>query len=1180
MSNVTSVIASEVLQATDVPASVVSGLRALLAPDVPVDVDGIDRRLAENAALAGEIQRFLDEASTTTSSVAKAVDLAHAHLLREAGDWAAALARYTAVVERDPQNATAEFFSADCCLQLGRTDDAVAHLRRTEALSPDEPDDAALVAQVYDHMGRRDDALAAARRARELATSRAMDPARQHQLAAVLLNSGEGNAAVEVLDALLERTDVDDDLLAEAAELLAQLHVAEERPAAAEEVLARLEQRLGTLSSRPVSRLTMAAALLDQLEAADALAYADAGLLDQVPAGQRRRAAYVRGAALLETHDPQQAVGLLAEASRGAEDLMASLARLLQSIALIGIGDRAGARQLLDDLAIRGPEHLPPWLQGRTALYRGIAWSEIDSEKASQCLAEADEKLPADSPERPLLTVQQAFQLRTREPAVAIELLDRLPEDAGSLAPLAARTRYEAQLAQGHLDDAEAALGILLERASVDERPWILLRRADARRLLGDREGALDDIEAARAQGAGQELADQARFVEARVHLDSSQIDAASRLLGSLRRDGADERWRRQMLDLELAIATAAGDTDAVADALAAMAELDPAILPLARLTSGDAATLAGDVGRGRQLLESVVEPLDPAEPHHLVIAAYARRVLDREGADELIEQAKAIEPAIVSWPLAVLERALGAFNRKDVATLDQLLADAGPINRLLLLNLRAATRQRIEPPDLEGALADLAELTELATGSDGPSDIARLLSAQASALRALVLLRCDRLDEVAQELELARQAAAGLPEHGLHNALRAQAEGILHLRQGRHAEADAGLAEASRLLELAGIDDLGYVVDYLRGVNAMLQDDREEDALRWLRKAAASQPEDSDVLEALGDVLLQLEDPQGAFNAYEAALASASGDARRASLLLDRAIALRKLGRLDAGLEAARASLDLVPDQHRAWLVLATLHEAAGRTDATVAAFKRGLALSDGGATRIRLLVGLSHTYLTAGRPRDAIALLSAPQSRSLAREEGLIAYNLGVAYFEVGELDHAAAQFEAAARASAPRADAAELAVRVRRSKASQASWMGFWFVGQGPARRATGTLLLGLGVLALAVALVDTTRVSWLRWMATSGPRTLAPLVVVAVLYLLPVVTKLKIGDVELEQPVSASAEALKPAPANWEAVRRKVMAAAVLAQTATVAGPTRPVPLAAAVGAPPLEPPPSS
>jgi tetratricopeptide (TPR) repeat protein len=1169
--NVTSITAEGVLEADGVPEELVDRLRLLLGPEVPPDADSIEKVLAADDSLAEEVERFVEEAARTVPPVATIVDFAHAGLLSEAEDWNGAKGRYAAILGRDPDNAAAEFLLAGCLAHLGQTDDAVMHLQRAAELSPDDPDDAVLIADLYDQLGRPDDALASARRAWALAPLHPMDLDRQGQLAVTLSNHDDDGLAADVLVGLLGRAEVNDELAAAASELLARIRLGQERPEEGEEVLRGVEERLGTLAERPMGRLWMASALVAQNRAAEALPYADAGLLDEVPATLRRQAAWLRASALLETQALEEAIPLFDEVVEGGDDLQGQVAALLKGIALVGLGRLDEARAVLDEVARRLAEDCPPWLRGRTALYQGIAWNGEDPDRALELFEVAEAQLPADWSERPLPTLWLALLLRERDPARAVTLVEGVPDVPPPLVPMAAQTRFDALVKQGRLAEAMEPLETLVEHSSGEDRGWRVLLRARLKRQLGDGQGALADARALLVDATDEGLRDQASLTQALAYLDESDLDAARRILEELRESGADQRCRGDVLGLEFAIGSAAGDTALVGAVLPALAELDPSLVPLARLATADAATLSGQMGQAMQVLRTVTDPADPANPYHLVIAAYARRVLGQVGGPELIEQAMAIDPAIAAWPLAGLERGFAAAGRGDVDEVDECLREASAPNRLVLLDLRAAARQALDPPDLDGALSDLAQLT---TEAEAGGDIARLLRAKARAVRALVLLRSDRLGEVQAELDAADKASAGLPAHGVHNLVRLEAEGILRLRQERHAEADACFAEASRLADLAGVSDLRYVLEYLRGVNAMVQgDDHQEDALRWLRRAAAQKPEDTDVQEAIGDVLLRLEDPHRSLLAYDAALASAGSTSRRASLLLDRATALRKLGMLEAGTEAARQSLELTPEAPRAWLVLAAVHEEAGRTGAAIAAYSRGLALSEDDHNTARLLVGLSHAYLLAGKPRDAADLLKRPAYRRLAGEEGLIPFNLGVAHLDLNEPDEAARQFEAAARATSPRADGAQLAVRVRQGQGNnnnRASWLGFWFLGQTRERRTTGAILLVLLALALALAVVDTEDVPGLGWVNPSGTRALVPLIAIAALYLLPVVTKLKIGEVELEQPAPVSAEALKPAPANWDAVRRKVMVSAAVVQAVTITGSGQAAPPAGQLG----------
>jgi hypothetical protein len=85
---------------------------------------------------------------------------------------------------------------------------------------------------------------------------------------------------------------------------------------------------------------------------------------------------------------------------------------------------------------------------------------------------------------------------------------------------------------------------------------------------------------------------------------------------------------------------------------------------------------------------------------------------------------------------------------------------------------------------------------------------------------------------------------------------------------------------------------------------------------------------------------------------------------------------------------------------------------------------------------------------------------------------------------------------------------------------------SWLGFWFgANTSVSRRVVGAGLLVLGALLAIGLAVNPDRVDWLSWRAKGAEAALS-LVVVAVLFLLPVATNLKVAGVEIT--VSAAPE----------------------------------------------------
>jgi hypothetical protein len=65
-----------------------------------------------------------------------------------------------------------------------------------------------------------------------------------------------------------------------------------------------------------------------------------------------------------------------------------------------------------------------------------------------------------------------------------------------------------------------------------------------------------------------------------------------------------------------------------------------------------------------------------------------------------------------------------------------------------------------------------------------------------------------------------------------------------------------------------------------------------------------------------------------------------------------------------------------------------------------------------------------------------------------------------------------------------------------------------------------------------------------------------RLLAPLVLIVALFLLPVLTKIKVGDIELEQPAPATPGDVELHTVNWEAIERQVASVATRSHVGTL------------------------
>jgi tetratricopeptide (TPR) repeat protein len=372
----------------------------------------------------------------------------------------------------------------------------------------------------------------------------------------------------------------------------------------------------------------------------------------------------------------------------------------------------------------------------------------------------------------------------------------------------------------------------------------------------------------------------------------------------------------------------------------------------------------------------------------------------------------------------------------------------------------------------------------------------------------------------------------------------------MLHMKRGEPAEADKALAEAAAVAEgFPASTGVAFVINYLGGVNWVTAGPyAAEDALRWLISAVAHKPDDPDALGALGQTYLMLDDPAAALDAFVKALSVSHGAKQTASLLRDKAAAQRRLGHLEAAVTSAREAATREPEEALNWLSLGASQLELGRNNAAAIAFRRGWRLrprpSDRTATQ--LVLGLTKALLDEDRADDALDVLEEAPAQRLAENEHLIELNRAVALIQLDRYDEAADALMRADRSQ----DAEQLRENAKQRRAMRSrrdSWLGFWF---GPdvasQRRVLGALLVVAAGLALVPIVISSEKASWLGWVATGNIRPLVPLAVIALLFLLPVVIRIKFGEVEVEveQPAPAAPTAIQVQAAGWDTVERKV------------------------------------
>lgn len=597
---------------------------------------------------------------------------------------------------------------------------------------------------------------------------------------------------------------------------------------------------------------------------------------------------------------------------------------------------------------------------------------------------------------------------------------------------------------------------------------------------------------------------------------------------------------------LRLRCAERSGDIDSSIGALAALAPYEP-----------DAAALLGYYlaiyrpgDPESPVIADLVGPPDPPSPMGWIVAANARNVIGRDDAEEALAEALALSPAAESFTLAKITYAMLAV---DAGRADGVRAALHGLGQPLLEEslVASATANDASLPlesQLEAIDAALAAPYEKIPTSKGLRQVIWLR-------RALTLARMNRLDDADRSLDScwAEQPRETSPPTVI--ALDAIVSASLLAQQGKVREAvDLLLGTPESIIGLYGpTAQAGFL--YLLG---SLEFDLGEmhDARRHLARSVALNA-DVDSLEALGDAELALDDPAAARRELQQALGMSNG--ARYGVLVSLADAERRLGLYELAIGRARDGIDLDPERPRAWMELGRTLGAAERWEPALSAFERAAKLSRKPETLATLALLRVDALVRLKREHDAIKLIDEAKPADESAH-GRLEHYRAVALDRTGDRGGALKALRIAA--SSPGADSSveRLLREADQRSTSSASWLGFWF---GPAtsnhRRLLGAVLLVSGAVLATLAAVNPERVSFLHWRE-GGTLALAPLLLVALLFALPLATTLKVGPIEASMPSPPTPPSSEIGPPDLERVLRHVqnVTARVSASASTTSG----------------------
>lgn len=816
-----------------------------------------------------------------------------------------------------------------------------------------------------------------------------------------------------------------------------------------------------------------------------------------------------------------------------------------------------------------------PTARGTVALFLAIAVGGEDPDEQVRLLDEADRLLPADDVRgRALLDLKRAdLAVGDQRWDDVLTLTDGLAE---RLEPVDRPTvHFLRGLALARWSRLDEALPEFNEALAAGDLPPSL--QVNMRVMRGRLHQARGEYELARAD-FGKALAlteDPAKQRLLRIwlagcDLSLGQPETALAALDQLADDDPPAAETAEYWNLRASVLFSLGRSGDGIAATERLAELDPTKQRYARFVRFGAGILGFDWSSLDDAVAELVEA-PPADAGALdwLITAFMRAVADRDDASEALDQAARLDPTTYESAFGRQARMLIAESKGDLASFDA----AAPADEAQPPAMRSFVHQMRGQIFLargggeQQAIDEFAQVAKVAAEAGDP--VTDRAAAVALARTAQLHTTLDDIDAARTALDEAERFIARLqdPEPSVLRLLVTMARVPMLLKSEGVDQALDELEKTDSHLELLS-PELRAVVEYVRGELLRFQGD-EEMALAALRQAAALDPTESSILSSLAAVQTDLGDYDAALATiaiaenvsdkqskdhqrahsrrgalrpmdqlqatFEAARQTATynpNEDHDADLSRLKSIVLRRMGRLEAALEAARQAVSRDPNDDQLWMTLGDAYQALDRLDPATKAYRRAWDLSqDDEHAAARSLVALTRGLILTGQHRVALDAFQSPDHGQrvarIARTYGAVSFNRAVALLRCDDEKQAIHELTAAAGAKYPVPQAADLAGRMARRRMRESSWFGFWFLDRdsGRARRVAGAALLVLLTVTLVVAIANPAEIGWLGWASPDGNHRLIPLVVITALLLLPIVTRLKFGSLEIEQPQPA-------------------------------------------------------
>jgi tetratricopeptide (TPR) repeat protein len=791
---------------------------------------------------------------------------------------------------------------------------------------------------------------------------------------------------------------------------------------------------------------------------------------------------------------------------------------LQQGIALNAAGQPEAALEALGKFQESGAE---PEMMGFGRLQQGLAVQMLGDHKTALTHFQAAEKLIRIPLGRALLWLHQArSQIALQNSSAANEALDHAAREPGPFLPAFLWQRGVLLNTLGRWDDALADLDAYLSAAPEAGAAWD--QKASALASLGRFPEAVTALNSAIEFAPTQPVKTRLLLLKSQYLIQTSNADSALTTLEEAARIDPEIEKGAQFVALQVRALLSLSKLKEAAELIRSTKErAEVANDPSFQLFALDSLA-ACDMDAMIEFAKSIAAQ-EPQKNNGLARwtrgAALAFLGSVNESVQELTE-AKTVDPSLEKNPgfltyyigsLANTGQYEEAMRAADMfVTVASSLPNAHSFRGLALANLERN----------EEATAEFDKAVELS----GPDTIGKLLKSFTLVQKGGVLTAMKQWGNAIETFEKARslaEEASNFPNQV--NALVGQALAVYgRSRTEEESAANASKLEALRLVSNAvglaehSVPDPVRAAAWWSKGNILSLLERDEEALIAYAQARKFQPHAAGILLSLGVLYERLEDNERAIEAFSEAAKHGIQPATRAEAWLGKGRALQHLERDEEAIAACREAIALNGENEQILLLLGTAYSALGRHKAALAAFRRGWGLGKPHHRSAELALGVSAELLNLDRNAEARSFLEKAEKDTTFT--GQMHLNYGIALYRLKDTGAAAKALRKATQAGVPGAE--EYADKLAGGGQSR-SWLDFWFGPTPWMRKSLGCVLLVILGLALLPAFLTPDALCFLPWLDLSKDWKvmLIPIVLVAALLVLPILTRFSVGPIEV-------------------------------------------------------------